>query len=83
MEPRYHPTRKDQPDRQHVEHQDKQNTPKVSQQGSSYRWESDLILIYVQVDALLEARISMVAARRHLTDGGNRSSCPRAHPPHY
>jgi hypothetical protein len=25
----------------------------------------------------------MGAARRRFTDGGNRSSCPRAHPPHY
>ena len=25
----------------------------------------------------------MVVARRRFTDGGNRSSCPRAHPPHY
>jgi hypothetical protein len=34
-------------------------------------------------DALLEARIRTVAVRRRFTDGGDRSSCPRAHPPHY
>jgi hypothetical protein len=40
----------DQPGRQHGEHsEDKQNTPKVSQWGSSCRWKSELIPIYVQV----------------------------------
>jgi hypothetical protein len=34
-------------------------------------------------DALLEARIGTVTARRRVADGDNRSSCPRARPPHY
>ena len=98
----------DRPDRQHEEspnQDDKQNSPKVSYQGSSCRWKSEQIPIYVQVvdrqpdgihsdlpgletgsqdddDALLKARITTVV-RRRFTDGGNRLSCPRAHPPHY
>ena len=34
-------------------------------------------------DALLEASIGTVGPRRRFTDGGSRSSCPRAHPSHY
>jgi hypothetical protein len=47
---------------------------------SSFGWQEFTV---DDDDALLEARISMVAARRRFIDDSNRSSCPRAHPPHY